>query len=50
MALILVSPRPNMNLVGWKWVFKIKQRANGYVERYKASLMAKGYHQQASLD
>jgi hypothetical protein len=50
MALILVSPRPNMNLGGWKWVFKIKQRANGYVERYKASLMAKGYHQQASLD
>jgi macrodomain Ter protein organizer (MatP/YcbG family) len=40
-----------MNLVGWKWVFKIKQWANGYVERYnKASLMAKGYHQQASLD
>jgi hypothetical protein len=29
---------------------KIKQWANGYVDRYKASLMAKGYHQQASLD
>ena len=29
--------------VGCKWVFSIKHKANGSIERYKARLMAKGY-------
>lgn len=28
--------------VGCKWVYKIKTKFDGFVERYKASLMAKG--------
>lgn len=36
----LVPPRPNMNLVGFKWVFQIKRRADGSIERYKAHLVA----------
>jgi len=46
----LVSPSQNMNIVGCKWVFKIKRKANGTIERYKARLVAKGFHQQPGID
>ncbi|KAM1108382.1 hypothetical protein ACFX2B_004976 [Malus domestica] len=46
----LVSSHPSYNLVGCKWVFKIKHKADGSIERYKARLVAKGFHQQEGLD
>ncbi|WVZ04925.1 hypothetical protein V8G54_018271 [Vigna mungo] len=36
--------------VGCKWVFKIKHKADGSIERYKARLVAKGYTQSEGQD
>ncbi|KAM1227837.1 hypothetical protein ACFX2J_007008 [Malus domestica] len=46
----LVPSHPSQNLVGCKWVFRIKRKADGTIDRYKARLVAKGFHQQAGLD
>lgn len=38
------------NVVGCKWVFKIKRNASGEIEKYKARLVAKGYSQVQGID
>ncbi|CAN6708851.1 unnamed protein product [Malus baccata var. baccata] len=45
----LVPHHPNMNLLPNKWVFKLKRRADGTIERHKARLVANGFHQQAGV-
>lgn len=46
----LVLSHPSMNVVGIYWVYKIKQRVVGCVERYKARLVARGFIQQKGID
>ena len=46
----LVRPKPNINLVGCKWVYRIKRKDDGTIDRFKARLVAKDYHQQHGID
>ena len=46
----IVSLPPNKKAIGCKWVFRIKYKVDGSIERYKARLVAKGYTQQQGLD
>ena len=39
----LVELPENKQVIGCKWVFKRKLRANGSVKRYKARLVAQGF-------
>jgi len=46
----LVSPPPNQNIIGCKWINRMKQKADGTVDRFKARLVAKGFTQQPGID
>ena len=40
----------DMNVVTNKWVFRVKYKVDGTVDRFKACLMAKGFQQLAGVD
>jgi hypothetical protein len=46
----LVPFHPSMNVVGSRWVYMIKHRVDGSIERYKAHLVARGFTQQEGID
>lgn len=46
----LISLPPNRRSIGYKRVFKVKHNFDGFESRYRASLVAKGFHQKQGLD
>ena len=46
----LVSYSKRMNVVGCRWVFTIKYNPDGNIAKYKARIVAKGFHQQEGID
>ncbi|KAH9801351.1 retrovirus-related pol polyprotein from transposon RE1 [Citrus sinensis] len=46
----LVPASQATKIVGCKWVFRIKYNADGSVSKYKAWLVAKGFHQTPGID
>jgi histone deacetylase 1/2 len=46
----LVPPPIGHNIIGCKWIYKIKQKPDGTVDRYKARLVAQGFSQRFGVD
>lgn len=46
----LVSLPTGKQPIGSKWVYKVKLKANGEIDKYKARLVAKGYTKKEGLD
>lgn len=46
----LVPPSDATNLIGCKWIFRVKRNADGTIAKYKARLVAKGYNQRPGVD
>lgn len=46
----LVPPKKGINLIDSRWVFKVKRKADGSVEHYKARLVTKGFKQRFGVD
>ena len=46
----LASLPPGRKAIGSRWVFVIKRKSDGSIDRYKARLVAKGFSQRPGFD
>lgn len=47
---VVTNLPPRKTTIGCKWVYRIKRKPDGTVDRYKARLVAKGYDQVEGID
>jgi len=47
---LLVPSHPSLNVIGSRWVYKIKRHVDGQIDRYKARLVANSFTQQEGID
>ncbi|MCH83609.1 retrotransposon protein putative Ty1-copia subclass [Trifolium medium] len=45
-----MANQPHLNVIGNKWVFRIKRKPDGSIAHYKARLVDKGFHQRPEID
>lgn len=46
----LVPPKGGKNIVGCRWLLCIKRKNDGFIARYKARIVAKGFTQYPGID
>jgi hypothetical protein len=46
----LVPPIKGANVIDCRWVYKIKRKSDGSIDRYKARLVAKGFKRMYGVD
>ncbi|KAK1611666.1 hypothetical protein QYE76_035339 [Lolium multiflorum] len=46
----LVPARRGLNIIDSRWVYKVKRKPDGSVDRFKARLVAKGFKQRHGID
>jgi len=46
----LVTLPPQRKLIGYKWIYTVKCKTNGTIERYKARLVLEGFTQTHEVD
>lgn len=47
---VLIDCSRGVKPIGCKWVYRIKYKADGLIDKYKARLVEKGYAQQESIN
>lgn len=47
---VMVHLSPYKKTIGYKWLFKVKLKNDSTFDKYKSSIMEKGYRQRYNID
>lgn len=47
---VLVDLPPTCKPIGYKWIFRMKMKIDGIIDKFKARLMAQGFRQKFVID